>query len=99
MTMTVYEITTSVRHELIKKYERYMLENHIPDLIATGYFESAELSKISKGKYRVRYSTKDRTALENYFESDAERLREDFTAHFPEGIGVSRKILEVLRSW
>ncbi len=97
--MTVYEITTSVRHELIEKYEDYMQESHIPDLIATGYFESVEFSRISKGNYRVRYLAKDRAALEKYFQSDAERLRKDFTAHFPEGVRVSREILEILRSW
>lgn len=94
--MIIYEITTKVKMELIKKYESYMLETHIPDLIETGYFESAEFARIAEGNYRVRYLAKGRETLEKYFESDAIRLRADFIEHFPEGVEVSREILEVL---
>lgn len=97
--MIVYEITAKVRPDLIEEYEQYMRDIHIKDLIETGYFENAEFALISEGNYRARYITKDRGTLDKYFETDAERLREDFIEHFPEGIEVSREILEVLECW
>ncbi len=97
--MIVYEITAKVKFELAEEFENFMRQRHVPDLIATGYFESAEMSIISEGDYRIRYLCRDRKTLEKYFEEDAERLREDFIKNFPAGVEVSREILEVLERW
>jgi hypothetical protein len=97
--MIVYEITATVEKELIVKFEQFIQETHIPDLLKTGYFEGAEIARISEGKYRVRYLAEKREILEKYFETEAEGLREDFIKTFPEGILVSREILEVLQVW
>ena len=97
--MIVYEITATVRDDLIDAFERFMQNRHIPDLLATGFFQEAELARITDGLYRVRYLTADRQTLESYFATAADRLRADFVRHFPEGIEVSREILEVLQSW
>jgi hypothetical protein len=76
-----------------------MRERHIPDLLATGYFRQAYFSRSAENRYRICYQASDRTALDKYLETDAERLRADFLAHFPEGIGLSREIWEVLEFW
>jgi hypothetical protein len=94
--MIVYEITADVNGELVRKFEAFMREKHIPDLLETGYFESAEIAKSSEELYRIRYLTKDLRTLEKYFETDAERLRAAFQKEFPAGIEVSREILEIL---
>jgi len=94
--MIIYEITARVKRALIAKYEAYMRETHIPDLLGTGYFESAEMARMSEENYRVRYVSKDRETLEMYFQHDANQLRQDFIEHFPTGIEVSREILEVI---
>lgn len=97
--MIIYEITAKVRLDLIDDYEQFMREVHIKDLLATGYFQSAEMARLTDGIYRVRYLTKDRETLEKYFETEVEKLREDFNIHFPAGINVSREILEVIETW
>ena len=94
--MIVYEITAIVRNDLTRKFETFIRETHIPDLLATGYFESAEMAKSSEEFYRIRYLTKNLRTLERYFETDAERLRANFQKEFPEGTEVSREILEIL---
>lgn len=96
--MIIYEITAKVGLDLIDDYEQFMRDVHIKDLLQTGYFESAEMARVTDGVYRMRYLVKDRETLEKYFETDVERLREDFNQKFPEGIIVSREILEVLFS-
>lgn len=96
--MIIYEITAKVRLDLIDEYEQFMKEVHINDLCETGYFERAELARVTDGIYRVRYYVEDRETLEKYFETDVKRLREHFNQKFPKGIEVSREILEILYS-
>ena len=97
--MIIYEIKAKVRLDLIDAYEKYMRETHIPDLLETKYFDNAEMARVTDGVYRMRYLVKDRATLDKYFETDVVALREDFNQKFPEGIDVSRQILEVLQSW
>jgi hypothetical protein len=95
----IYEITAVVRADLVKKYEEYMRGRHIPDLLETGYFHAASLSRSDENRYRIRYEAPDQNALDRYLKSDAARLRADFLEHFPEGVEVSREVWEVLESW
>jgi len=97
--MFIYEITTVVRADLVEKYEKYMRETHIPDLLETGFFRAASLSRSEENCYRIRYEAHDQNALDEYLESDAARLRADFLQHFPEGVEVSREVWEVLETW
>ena len=97
--MVIYEITAIVWADLIEDYEKYMRERHIPDLLATGYFSGAALTRSTEGRYRIQYYARDQAALDGYLASDAERLRADFLAHFPEGAEVSREVWEVLQDW
>lgn len=97
--MIIYEITAEVEKHLIENYERYMRERHINDLIKTGYFQTAEMAEISAGKYRIRYAAKDKKTLDEYLETSAKDLREDFLKHFPEGVKLSREFLKVLQTW
>jgi len=77
-SMIIYEITAIVEPHLIGDYEKYMREQHIPDLLATGYFAAAFLTKAESGRYRVQYHAHDRNALDNYLQTEADRLRADF---------------------
>jgi hypothetical protein len=97
--MIIYEITAKVRLDLIDEFEQFMRETHIPDLLATGYFESAEIARVTDGVYRMRYLIKDRETLEQYFETDVTKLRDDFNQKFPLGVDVTRQILEVIQTW
>ena len=97
--MVIYEITALVRGDLIKDYEKYMRGRHIPDLLETGYFSGAALTRSAEGRYRLQYQARDKTALDEYLKTEAGRLRADFLAHFPEGAEVSREIWEVLQDW
>jgi hypothetical protein len=97
--MVIYEITAAVQAELVEEYEKYMRERHIPDLLATGYFRGAYFTRSAENRYRIQYHARDRAALENYLQTEAGRLRADFLAHFPEGIGLSRENWDILESW
>jgi hypothetical protein len=97
--MVTYEITTTVDPQLVEAYERYMRQVHIPDLMATGCFQGAALTRSALGRYRVRYEAPTEADLERYLATHATRLREDFASHFPEGLTVSREVWIAIQSW
>jgi len=97
--MVTYEVTTIVDPQLIEAYEEYMRQVHIPDLLATGCFHGATLTRSAVGRYRVRYEAPTASDLERYLASHATRLREDFAAHFPEGVTASREVWVAVQSW
>jgi len=97
--MIIYEITATVRADLIEAYEKYMRSRHIPDLLATGFFGGAKMARAGENLYRIQYEAHDQAALDNYLATEATRLRADFMAHFGEGIEVARENWEVLQAW
>jgi hypothetical protein len=97
--MIIYEITATVSDDLIESYEKYMREQHIPDLIATGYFTKAYFTRSGENRYRIQYHAHDQKVLDEYLAKDAPRLREDFNSHFPEGVEVSRENWEILEEF
>ncbi len=90
-----YEITAQVEPSIASAYEEYMIRHHIPDLLATGHFLSATISK-NGDRYRVRYEAESEAALDAYLSNDAPRLRGDFLHQFPESISLSRENWDVL---
>lgn len=94
-----YEVTAVVRAELCEEYETYMREHHIQDLMSTGAFLGASLSRSSPGRYRIRYEATDRQALDRYLRHEAPRLRRHAMDRFPEGVSLEREEWTVLAVW
>lgn len=92
----VYEITAEMPSHLGAEFEEFMVTRHIPDLVSTGDFANALFTRIRPGRYRILYFAEDRTHLDEYLSRHAERLRTDFQTRFPDGVSVTRNILEVL---
>ncbi|MBK6749815.1 MAG: DUF4286 family protein [Pyrinomonadaceae bacterium] len=93
--MLIYEVTAVVDESIADEYEKYMREQHIPDLLATNYFAAAFFAK-NGNMYRIGYHCDSREDLEAYFANHAGRLRADMAAHFPSGIEFSRNELEII---
>jgi len=86
-----YEVTATVRADLVARYEAYMSEKHIREVLATGAFVVARLERAEPGRYRIRYEAATRDDLDRYLSTHAPRLRADALAHFPEGVELSRE--------
>lgn len=91
--MIYYEVNLKIEPAIEKDVIKYMTEKHIPDVMATGYFNFAVIEK-SPNSYRNRYEIDSQEKLQEYLEKDASRLREDVSRHFPSGIEFSRDIFE-----
>jgi hypothetical protein len=97
--MTVYEVTADVEEGLVSRYERYMREKHIPEVLATGCFQAALFARSAGGRYRTSYVARTQADLDRYLETHTAALRADFEAHFPEGISLSREVWATVERW
>jgi hypothetical protein len=93
----IYEVTAIPRTDLCDSYEVYMRDKHIPDVLATGYFVEAFFEKSVSGHYRTRYVAGSRELLDGYLQNATQAMREDFIAHFPEGMELIRDEWIVLK--
>ena len=93
--MLIYEITATVDANIAAEYEKYMAEQHIPDLLATGHFAAAFFAK-NGNTYRIGYHADSQEHLDAYLTNDAERLRGELLEQFPKGIEVTRQNLEII---
>jgi hypothetical protein len=97
--MITYAVTAEVREDLRARYELYMRDRHIPDMLATGLFLGASFLRAEDGRYQARYDFADRESYDRYIATHATRLRTDFSAHFAEGVAVDRNVWTVLAEW
>lgn len=97
--MITYEVVSTVREDLRTRYEVYMRERHIPDVLLTGLFAGAEFQRGDDGRFCARYLLVDRNALERYLATHAPRLRADVVSHFPEGVELERAVWTGLMEW
>lgn len=79
--MYIYNVTINIDAEIEKKWIKWMQEEHIPEMLATGKFHKALMTRVMTNEdtgitYSVQYTTPSKAVLEKYYEEDAERLRE-----------------------
>src|ERR1041385_884192 len=97
--MIIYEVTAKVGSHLAGEYERYMREQHIPDVLRTGAFTSASFLFTDDGLYQTRYGAQDREALDRYLDDSAGLLRQDVLKRFPQGIEFTRHEWNLIQTW
>jgi hypothetical protein len=97
--MIIYEVTAVVEAHFAEAYERYMRQKHIPDVLASGCFQSADFESAAGGRYRMRYEASTEEDLQRYLATHAARLREDATSRFPEGVVPSREVWIAIQRW
>ena len=100
--MLIYNVTTNINEAVHDAWLHWMKETHIPDVLATGKFLNAKMSRVLVDEamggmtYSVQYTTVDRETLKSYYAEDAERLREDALKRFPNQFVAFRTELEIV---
>ena len=97
--MIAYEVTSEVEESLVGRFERYMRETHIPQVLATGCFQAAFFARSSPTRYRTSYVARTQADLDRYLATYTSGLRVDFSAHFPEGVTLSREVWVTVQRW
>ena len=78
--MRIYNVTANIDNSIHDEWLKWIKE-HIPQVLATGKFEKATLTKVLVEEdlgghtYSVQYRSYSREALDAYYKEDAEKLR------------------------
>lgn len=99
--MIIYNVTSNIDASIHEKWLVWIKE-HIPHVLATGHFMEAKLSKVlleeqgGAATYSVQYRAKSRQALENYYNNDADKLRQEAFKMFGDKVLAFRTELEII---
>ena len=99
--MIIYNVTVNIDESIHNEWLNW-IKLHIPQVLATGKFIDAKLTKVLIDEemggvtYSVQYKAISREALDRYYAEDAERLRNDGLKLFADKMLAFRTELEVI---
>lgn len=103
--MIIYNVTINIDDSVHEQWLTWMMEKHIPDVMATGKFIKAKIVKVliveemGGSTYSVQYFTESKEKLEQYYKEDAPRLREEGAKLFGDKMLAFRTELELLKEF
>ena len=100
--MLIYNVTSNVEESVHEEWLKWMTTEHIPQVLSTGKFEKATLTKVliadEKGTvtYSVQYRVNSRETLNAYFKENAPKLRMDVLKKFADKVLSFRTELQII---
>lgn len=102
--MYIYNVTVNVEESIHKEWLKW-IKAHIPEVLATGRFISAKMAQVLVEEemggitYSIQYTAKTREDLDNYYNIDAEKLRNDGMKKFANKMVAFRTELKVVEEF
>lgn len=99
--MIIYNVTVNIDDSIHNDWLVWIKE-HIPQVLGTGKFEKATLSKVLVEEdmggqtYSIQYKSYSREALEAYYREDAEKLRTEGLKKFGDKMLAFRTELQIV---
>lgn len=99
--MIIYNVTANIDESIHDEWLKWIKE-HIPQVLATGKFIEAKLTKVLVEEemggvtYSIQYRAKSREDLDKYYKFDAERLRGEGLMKFADKMLAFRTELEII---
>lgn len=99
--MYIYNVTVNVEETINTAWLKWIKE-HIPQVLATGKFTEAKLTKVLVDEelggvtYSIQYKANSRESLDAYYREDADRLRNDGLKQFADKTLAFRTELEII---
>jgi hypothetical protein len=99
--MLVYNVTVKIEHSVAEDWLDYMRNKHIADVLKTGCFSHARLTKMQHQEddgatYAIQYTLPTQFALDEYMSKHAPALQKEHNDRY-EGKYVSfRSVLEII---
>ncbi|MEM8764109.1 MAG: DUF4286 family protein [Bacteroidota bacterium] len=100
--MLIYNVTINIDDTVHDEWLLWMKDKHIPDMLATGKFSHAKMTKVLVEEelggttYSVQYTTKDRYTLDRYYNENAKVLRQEALKRFADKFVAFRTELEIV---
>ncbi|MEM0995612.1 MAG: DUF4286 family protein [Bacteroidota bacterium] len=99
--MIIYSVTVTIDATIEADWKSWMQRVHIPDVMATGFFQMAHLQKLLEpapdaglATYNLQYECPDLATYVRYQEEAAPALQADHTARYKDRFVAFRTILE-----
>ena len=99
--MIIYNVTVNIDDSIHDEWLTWIKE-HIPQVLGTGKFEKATLTKVLVEEdlgghtYAVQYRSYSREALDAYYKEDAERLKTEGLKKFADKMLAFRTELQIV---
>lgn len=100
--MIIYNVTVNIEESVQQEWLAWMKKTHIPEVINTGMFVSAKMSKVLVEEqmggitYSIQYSCESKAKLDEYREKFAPQLQQEHTKKFQGKFVAFRTLLEVI---
>lgn len=99
--MYIYNVTSNIEDKVHDEWLHWMKTVHIPEVLATGKFLSAKMTKVLAEEgtghtYSVQYTVASKEILEAYYMEDAPKLRKDGPKLFADQLISFRTELKVI---
>jgi len=100
--MIIYNVTVNIDDSVHDEWLEWMKTEHIPQVLATGKFKEAKLTKVlvEEEKGGMTYSTQfrafSRKALDEYYQDHADILRTESLKRFADKMLAFRTELEII---
>ena len=98
--MYIYNVTINIEQSIEDEWLIWIKE-HIPQVLGTGKFEKATLTKVlveeAEGvTYSIQYRSYSREALDAYYKEDANKLRSEGLKKFADKMLAFRTELQII---
>lgn len=102
--MLIYNVTVSIDVSIEKEWKKWMIENHIPDVLKTKCFLEAKLSKIHGEEeggrsYSIMYLASTQEHFDRYQVHFAPKLQKEHLLKFDGKFAAFRTLLTVLEDF
>lgn len=100
--MYIYNVTTNVHESVHNEWLNWMKTTHIPAMLATEKFTKAKMTQVLVEEemggitYSVQYTTDSLETLNDYYNNEATKLRQEATQLFGDKIISFRTELKVI---
>jgi hypothetical protein len=99
--MIIYNVTVNIDDDAHKDWVRWMKDDHIPEVMATGYFLDSRFARVMVEEqqgttYSIQYMCKNQVDLDEYQREQAPRLQADHSSRFEGKFVAFRTLLEIV---
>jgi hypothetical protein len=100
--MFIYNVTVNVDDSIMEDWLSWMKLNHIPDVMATGFFREYRISRVmveeeSGETFSIQYTVDSLEQLKAYQHQHAPRLQKEVKDRYGDRFVAFRTIMEVLQ--
>jgi hypothetical protein len=103
--MIIYNVTVVVDYEVVNDWLDWMKRVHIPEVMATGKFESYQILKVNGqsgdtgSSFAIQYRCANLETLNDYTLNHAPKLQQEHSARYGEKAIGFRTILEIMEDF